>query len=466
MGSTSPRDVVVIDAVRTPMGKAGGTLSNIVTSQMPVKLTEALFERNPVLYDHAAEFEDVIIGCCSPIGGAALDLGRVVSLGAQKEVEGKKVPIFPVTVPGVHLNRHCASGQTAMQVASAFIWSNMGDLFIAGGVEQQSKYPIGIDANDYNKVEVPSYRESKENPGLYEKKKKTSTLFKRVMALPYKGVMENYPTFASQLISADRIAQTWGLTRKQLDEIGWLSQKKATDAMRTGKFKDEIIPLYIDKVTYRKTGEVKKDFIYDYDEVIRTNVADWDVNTAIDKMGELKTVPGCKFMTAGNSCPTNDGSSLFLLASREKAEELGLKPRAKILSYGVVGSDVYHMLTGPAYAMDKAMKRANMTLKDMEIMEVNEAFSSVTIACGMILSDELGYSKSQSDFSAAGDFAIGGRVNRNGGAIALGHPTGASGARLPCTMLYEMEKEKYTHGIAALCVGFGMGTAVILEREE
>ncbi|MHA1297964.1 MAG: thiolase family protein [Candidatus Helarchaeota archaeon] len=466
MGDTKPRDVVVIDAVRTPMGKAGGSLSEIITSEMPVKLVEALFKRNPVLYEHAAEFEDVIIGCCSPIGGAALDLGRVVTLGAQREVDGKKVPLFPVTVPGMHLNRHCASGQTAMLIASMGIWSGMGDLYIAGGVEQQSKYPIGIDANDYIPKEVPKYKESKEHPGLYEKKKKTQTLYKRQMTLPYKGVMENYPTFASQLISADRIAQTWKLTRRQLDEIGYNSQVKATKAMRAGKFKDEIVPIYINKVTYRKTGETKKDFWYDYDEVIRTNIADLPHEEALAKMGSLKTVPGCKYMTAGNSCPTNDGSSLFLLTSREKAEELGLKPRAKIITYGTVGSDVHHMLTGPAYAMDKAMKKANMTLKDFEIMEVNEAFSSVTIACGKILHDELGYPADQCDFSQDGDFAEGGRVNRCGGAIALGHPTGASGARLPCTMLYEMEREKFTYGIAALCVGFGMGTAVILEREE
>jgi len=454
-----PTDVVIIDAVRTPMGKRGGSLSEVVTSLLPVKLTEALFERNPVLYDHAVEFEDVIIGCCSPLGGAALDIGRITALGAQREIDGELKPIFPVTVPGLHLNRHCASGQTALMVASMGIWSGMGELYIAGGVEQQSKYPIGIDANDYKKVEVPKYRESKEHPGLYEKKKKTKEYFERIMVLPYKGVLQNYPTFASQLISADRIAQTWKLNREQLDKIGWISQVKATKAMREGKFKDEIIPIET------KTKE-KGEFVYDFDEVIRTKVADWDWDTAKEKMGKLKTVPGCKFMTAGNSCPTNDGSSLFLLASRQKAEELGLKPRARIISFGVVGSDLYHMLTGPAFAMDKAMKKVNMTLKDFEILEVNEAFSSVTVAAGKILHDDLGYPSSETDYTADGELAPGGKVNRCGGAIALGHPTGCSGARLPCTMLYEMEREKYTYGIAALCVGFGMGTAVIIEREE
>lgn len=458
MGSDKPRDVVICDAVRTPMGKRGGSLSEIVTAMMPVKLTEAIFARNPVLYDHSAEFEDVIIGCCSPLGGAALDIGRVVALGSQRIVDDKKEKLFPVTVPGLHLNRHCASGQTALMIASMGIWSNMGDLYIAGGVEQQSKYPIGIDANDYDKVEVPVYKESKDHPGLYEKKSKTKEYFKRTMALPYKGFMENYPTFASQLISADRIAKTWKLNRQDLDELGWGSQVKATKAMRGGKFKDEIVPIET------KTKE-QGTFIYDFDEVIRTTTGDWSREEAIEKLGKLKLVPGCDFMTAGNSCPTNDGSAVMLLAAREKAEELGLPIRAKVHSFGVVGSDIYHMLTGPAFAMDKAMKRANMTLKDMEIMEVNEAFASVTIACGKILADELGYDKAQCDFTPSAELAEGARINRCGGAIALGHPTGASGCRLPTTMLHEMEREKMTYGMAALCVGFGMGTAMIIERE-
>ena len=460
MGSNKPNDVVVIDAVRSPMGKRGGSLGEIVTAEIPIQLVEGLFERNPILYDHAAEFEDVIIGCCSPIGGAALDIGRVVSLGAQKIVDGKKQSLFPYTVPGMHLNRHCASGQTAMLIASMGIWSGMGELYVAGGVEQQSKYPIGIDAEiTCPPIKIPKYKEDKDNPGLYRKTRKEKEYFERRLAFPAQGVMENYPDFASQLISADRIAQTWNVTRKELDEIGYYSQIKATNAMRAGKFKDEIVPIKT------KTKE-KGSFVYDFDEVIRTSVADAPKEQALEKMNSLKTVPGCKFMTAGNSCPTNDGSALFLLASRQKAEELGLKIRAKIITYGTVGSDIYHMLTGPAYAMDKALKKANMQLKDMDTMEVNEAFSSVTIACGKILHDELGHPAADCDFSNAGDFRIGGKVNPNGGAIALGHPTGASGARLPCTMLYEMEREKYSYGMASLCVGFGMGTAVIIEREE
>ncbi len=452
-------DVCIIDAVRSPMGKRGGSLSEMVAADLPIQLAEGIFERNPVLYEHAGEFEDVVIGCCSPLGGAALDIGRIVSLGAQKIVDGKKEALFPVTVPGMHLNRHCASGQTAMQVASMGIWSGMGELYIAGGVEQQSKYPIGIDAEVATPpVKIPKYKEDKDNPGLYRKTRKETEYFEKKMALPAEGVMQNYPTFSSQLISADRIAQTWKIERKELDQIGWWSQYKATKAMRAGLFKDETINI-------KTKTKAKGRFVYDFDEVIRTNMADMGEEAGVAKMGELKTVPGCKFMTAGNSCPTNDGSALMLLASRRKAEELGLKIRARILTYGVVASDIYHMLIGPAYAMDKALKRANLGLKDMDHMEVNEAFSSVTIACGKILADELGHDKSQCDFSLAGEFAEGGRVNPLGGAIALGHPTGASGCRLPTTMLYEMERKKQSYGIAALCVGFGMGTAVIIERE-
>jgi len=459
MTNQRENDVCIIDAVRSPMGKRGGSMSEMVAANIPIQLVEGLFKRNPTMYEHAAEIEDVVIGCCSPLGGAALDIGRIVALGAQKEEDGKKVPLLPVTVPGMHLNRHCASGQTGLQVASMGIWSGMGEIYIAGGVEQQSKYPIGIDAEvGTPPVKIPKYKESKDTPGLYRKTRKEKEYFERKLALPPNGVLENYSSFSSQLISADRIAQTWKIERSELDQIGWWSQFKATKAMREGKFKDEIIPINT------KTKEKGK-FVYDFDEVIRTKIADMGEQAGVEKMGTLKTVPGCKAMTAGNSCPTNDGSSLMLLASRRKANELGLKIRARILTYGVVGSDIYHMLTGPAYAMDKALKRADLQLKDMAHMEVNEAFSSVTIACGKILADELGHDKSQCDFSVAGEFGEGGRVNPLGGAIALGHPTGASGCRLPTTMLYEMERKKQSYGLASLCVGFGMGTCVVIERE-
>ncbi len=438
-------DVVLIDGVRTPMGKRRGTLSQIHTAEMPYQIIKnGLYKRVKGLEDHAMELEDVIVGCNSQIGGGALDVGRIVALSLKL-----------TTVPGLAINRQCASGQTSMWIASTGLWTGYGNMYLAGGVEQQSKYAIGSDSAEYQKKAVPKYKEDKEHPGLYKKSKKTMELYKMNPGLPFEEVLKNYPNFASQIIAADRIAQKWGLSREELDQYGYLSQVKASKAEKSGKFKNEIIPVHIKKWKNPKTGEVKKDFDYDHDEIIRHG-------TTLEKMAALKPVPGCTVLTAGNSCPINDGASMTLLASRGYAEKMGWKPRAKILGYGIVGSDPELMLTGPAYSMAKALKKVNMTMKDMEIIEVNEAFASVVVAAGKILTDEFGM---KVDFGPEGEAAEGGRLNKMGGAIALGHPTACSGSRLVITMLNEMEREKMSYGIASLCVGLGMGIACVVERE-
>ena len=433
----SDNDVVFVDGVRTPMGKRRGSLSQIHTALMPYQLVKGMYERLPGFEEHTSELEDVIVGCNSQIGGGALDIGRIVALA-----------LGYTTVPGLAINRQCASGQTSMWIASTGLWSGYGEMYLAGGVEQQSKYAIGSDSNEYAKKEIPKYRESKEHPGLYEKTKKTMELYKVTMGAPPGPVLSNYPKFATQIIAADRIGLKWNLTREELDQFGYLSQMKAAKTMNEGKFKNEIIPVHIDKWKNPKTGEVKKDWFYDYDEIIRPN-------TTYEKMSKLPLVPGCKLLTPGNSCPINDGASMTLLATRAKAEAMGWKPQAKILGYGIVGSDPELMLTGPAYAIAKALKHVNMTLKDMEIIEVNEAFSSVVVAAGKILTDEFGM---KVDFGPEGEAAEGGRLNRCGGAIALGHPTACSGSRLVITMLNEMIRENYIYGIASLCVGLGMAS--------
>ncbi|NVM04193.1 MAG: thiolase family protein, partial [Candidatus Helarchaeota archaeon] len=343
--SKSDSDVVFVDGVRTPMGKRRGSLAQLHTAEMPYQIiANGLFKRNPALEEHKNEIEDVIVGCNSQIGGGALDIGRVVALS-----------LGLTTVPGLAINRQCASGQTSMWIASTGLWAGYGNMYLAGGVEQQSKYAIGSDAAEYSPVEVPKYKESKEHAGLYEKKSKTSTLYKMKAGLPHEMVLKNYPKFATQIIAADRIAQKWNLTREVLDKFGYISQMKAAKAMKEGKFKNEIIPIHIKKWKNPKTDEVKKDWYYDYDEIIRPN-------TTIEKMASLRVVPGCTVLTAGNSCPINDGASMTLLTTRGKADELGLKPRAKILSYGIVGSDPELMLTGPAPAMAKALKKVDMTI--------------------------------------------------------------------------------------------------------
>jgi acetyl-CoA acyltransferase len=437
-------DVVFVDGVRTPMGKRYGSLSQIHTAAMPTQLVQALYKRLSGLEEHRNELEDVIIGCNSQVGGGALDVGRVVALA-----------LGLTTVPGLAINRQCASGQTSMWIATNALAQGYGNMFLAGGVEQQSKYAIGIDAAEWEKKEVQTYKESKDHPGLFEPAKKID-LYKQQPGLPYEKVLKNYPNFASQMIAADRIAAKWELTRDILDRYSLLSQQKAAAAMKEGKFKNEIVPIAIDKWKDPKTGNIKKDWYYDFDEIIRPD-------TNLEKLKSLPLVPGCKFLTPGNSCPINDGASMTLLATREYAEKMGWKPRAKILGYGIVGSDPELMLTGPAPSMAKALKRVGMTLKDMDIIEVNEAFSSVVVAAGKILTQEHGM---KADFGPEGEQAIGGRLNRMGGAIALGHPTACSGSRLIITMINEMERQKYTHGIASLCVGLGMGIACVIERED
>ncbi|NVM28113.1 MAG: thiolase family protein [Candidatus Helarchaeota archaeon] len=439
-------DVVIVDGVRTPMGKRRGTLSQVHTADMPYQIVKnGLFKRVAGLEEHGSELEDVIVGCNSQIGGGALDIGRVVALA-----------LGLTTVPGLAINRQCASGQTSMWIASTGLWAGYGNMYLAGGVEQQSKYAIMSDAAEYTKKEIPKYKKDKEHPDLYRKAKGTLELYKMIPGMPHPQVLKNYPGFATQIIAADRIAKKWEIPRETLDLFGYISQMKASKAEKTGKFKNEIVPVHINKWKDPKTGEVKKNFDYDHDEVIRHG-------TTLEKMASLRTVPGCEFVTAGNSCPINDGASMTLLATRSYAESMGWKPRAKILGYGVVGSDPEYMLTGPAPSIAKALKHVNMTLKDMEIIEVNEAFASVVIAAGKILTDDYGM---KVDFGTEGEAAEGGRLNRMGGAIALGHPTACSGSRLVITMLNEMEREKYTYGIASLCVGLGMGIACVIEREE
>jgi acetyl-CoA acyltransferase len=436
-------DVVFVDGVRTPMGKRYGSLSQIHTAAMPYQLVQGLYKRLPALEAHKNEVEDFIIGCNSQVGGGSLDIGRIVALACGL-----------TTVPGLAINRQCASGQTSMWIATNALAQGYGNMFLAGGVEQQSKYAIGSDSAEYEKKEIPTYKESKDHPGLFEPAKKIE-LYKMTPGLPFEKVLKNYPNFTSPLIAADRIAAKWELTRDILDRYSLLSQQKAAAAMKEGKFKNEIIPIAIDKWKDPKTGAIKKDWNYDFDEIIRPD-------TSLEKLQALPLVPGCKFLTPGNSCPINDGSSMTLLARREFADKMGWKSRAKILGYGIVGSDPELMLTGPAPAMAKALKRVGMTLKDMDIIEINEAFSSVVVAAGKILTQEYGM---KADFGPEGEQAVGGRLNRMGGAIALGHPTACSGSRLIITMLNEMERQKYSHGIASLCVGLGMGIACVIERE-
>ena len=310
------------------------------------------------------------------------------------------ITALDVTVPGVQLNRMCGSGQQAVHFGIQAILSGACDLIIAGGVECMGKVPIGSDG-------LPL-------PG------------KNNMTLP-ESFLKNFKANPMG-ISGELMAEKWKLSRKQLDEFSYNSHIKAGKARDTGIFAKEIVPVKTPK------GLVEKD------EGIRSD-------TSVEKMGTLQPAfkPG-GVITAANSSQVSDGSAALLIASETALKKYNLKPRAKFVDFSVVGTEVELQLTGPIYAIPKVLKRAGLEIKDIDLFEINEAFASVVLASQIELKLDPN------------------KVNVNGGAIALGHPLGASGARLLTTLLYELERRNLKRGISSLCIGFGQGIAAIIER--
>ena len=310
------------------------------------------------------------------------------------------ITALDVTVPGVQLNRMCGSGQQAVHFGIQAILSGTHDLIIAGGVECMGKVPIGSDG-------LPL-------PG------------KNNMTLP-ESFLKNFKANPMG-ISGELMAEKWKLTRKILDEFSYNSHIKAGKARDTGIFAKEIVPVKTPK------GLVEKD------EGIRSD-------TSVEKMGTLQPAfkPG-GVITAANSSQVSDGSAALLIASETALKKYNLKPRARFVDFSVVGTEVELQLTGPIYAIPKVLKRAGFEIKDIDLFEINEAFASVVLASQIELKLDPN------------------KVNVNGGAIALGHPLGASGARLLTTLLYELERRNLKRGISSLCIGFGQGIAAIIER--
>lgn len=378
----------IVDAIRTPIGRgkegcAFSEMHPVDLGGIPVK---ELLKRNHL---KPTDIEDLIYGCASPIAEQGLNIARLIAITA-----------LDVTVPGVQLNRMCGSGQQAVHFGIQGILSGAHDLIIAGGVECMGKVPIGADG-------LPL-------PG------------KNNMTLP-ESFLKNYRANPMG-ISGELMAEKWGFSRKDLDEFSYHSHIKAAKARDTGIFAKEIVPVQTSK------GLVEKD------EGIRAD-------TSVEKMGTLQ--PAFKaggVITAANSSQVSDGSAALLLASESALKKYNLKPRAKIIDFSIVGTEVELQLTGPVYAIPKVLKRAGLEIKDIDLFEINEAFASVVLATQKEL--KLDPSK----------------VNVNGGAIALGHPLGASGARLLTTLLYELERRNLKRGISSLCIGFGQGIAAIIER--
>jgi acetyl-CoA acyltransferase len=380
------REAVIVEAVRTPVGRRNGVLSGIRAEDLAAKPLEEVVKRVGISPELV---EDVIFGCVSQVGEQAFDIARQAALIAG----------YPIEVPGTTIDRQCGSSQQAVHFASQAIISGDMDIVVAGGIENMSRVPMG---SNMQGVKISEALTSK-----YE--------------------------IINQGLSADRIAAKWGFSREQMDAFSLESHAKAVAARNEGRFEKEIMPL---EVTLPDgTQLVVKD-----DEGPREN-------TNLEKLGSLK--PAFKEdggITAGNSSQISDGAVALLLMSREKAEELGLKPRFRVIARSVVGSDPTLMLTGPIPATKKVLKKAGLSIEDIDIFEVNEAFASVPLAW----LEETGADPK--------------KLNPNGGAIALGHPLGASGGRLMTTLMSELERTGGRYGLQTMCEGHGMANATIIER--
>lgn len=385
------REAVIVDGVRTPIGRAHpqrGWLRTLRPDDMMVALIHALIERNRL---DPELIEEVVIGCANQSGvQGGPGLARIVTLLAG----------LPYNVAAQTTERQCASAMTAIHYATMAIREGMGDIMIAGGVESMSMVPMGANAIV--------------NPKL---------------ALSFS--IADLPMGAT----AEKVANKHKISRKEQDSYGLESHRKTAAACAKGLFKDEIIPL---EVTYEdgSTALISKD------QSPRENVS-------IEVMAELKPAfrPGGT-VTAGNSSPINDGASAALIMTKEKAKQLGLTPLATIRWMAVAGVDPTEMGLGPIPATKKCLERSGLTIDDMDLIEINEAFASQTIHCIRELHMDMK------------------KVNVNGGAIALGHPLGSTGCRIVVSLAHEMKRRNARYGLATLCVGFGQGAATIIEREE
>jgi acetyl-CoA acyltransferase len=384
------RDAVIVDGVRTPFGRRGGRLKDIHPVVLGSLVIKELVDRTKI--DPAA-VEDVIWGCVGQVGEQSINVGRNTWLTAG----------FPDTTPGTTVDRQCGSGQQAIHFAASMIQAGNADVVIAGGVESMSRIPIGAQLAEGLGTPFP--------PEL----------------------MERYD-LVPQGISAELVARKYGVTRREMDEYSVRSHERAAEATAGGYLRSQILPVQIPGVDGGEDG------IMDRDEGIRTD-------TSYEKVAALRPAFDPEHsITAANSSQITDGAAAVMLMSAERAWELGLKPRARILAQKVVGCDPVLMLEGPIPGTAAVLKQAAMGLEDIDLFEINEAFASVVLA----------WQK-----ATGADIEL---TNVNGGAIAIGHPLGASGARLMCHLLYELERRDKRYGLQAMCCGGGLGTATIIDR--
>lgn len=396
------KSVFVIDSLRTPIGKYGGILSSIRPDDLLAQVIKVLVNKNSSVDINA--IEDVIAGAANQAGEDNRNVARMAGLLAG----------LPVTVAGNTVNRLCASGLQAIMDAARQIMCGDAELMIACGVESMTRAPYVM-----AKSSVPFQR----NTEVYD-----TTLGWR---FTNKKLAEAYYPY-NMGETAENVAEQWEISRKEQDEFALASQQKYFEALTKGKWKDEIIPITI---TDKKGGQT----IADTDEAPR--------KTSIEQLSNLKPVFAKEggTVTAGNSSGINDGAAAMLLASEEAVKKYGLKPIAKIVSMAVAGVDPSVMGIGPVPATQKALQRAGLKVDQIDLVELNEAFASQSLACIHDLGLDIN------------------KVNVNGGAIAIGHPLGCSGVRISTTLLHEMKRRKAKNGLATMCVGVGQGASVIYE---
>ncbi len=394
----------VVDALRTPIGRYGGALSSMRPDDLAALVIKTIVERNPQV--DVKLIEDILLGCTNQAGEDNRNVARMALLLAG----------LPVEVGGVTLNRLCASGMQAIMDASRAVMLNDGEVFIAGGVESMSRAPFV-----FGKSETAFGRKNE----LYD-----STIGWR---FPNKKLTDMYFPY-SMGETAENLTKKWNISREQQDEFAYNSQQKYKVAFEAGKFKDEVVPVTIPQ---RKGKPV----IVDTDEHPRPD-------TPKEKLASLK--PAFKkdgTVTAGNSSGINDGASALLVVSEEIVNKLKLKPLAKIVSMAIAGVDPAYMGIGPIPATRKALNRAGITISEIDLVELNEAFAVQSLVCIKELNLDID------------------KVNVNGGAIALGHPLGCTGARIATTLLHEMKRrETVKYVLATMCVGVGQGAAMIFEK--
>lgn len=383
------REVVIIEAVRTPVGRRNGWLRETHPVRLGAYvLCEALARANL----DPSKVEHVIMGCVGQVSEQTFNLARNVVLDAG----------LPIEVPATTVDFQCGSSQQSVHLAAAMIASGQIDVAVAGGVESMTRVPMGL-----------SIGTNGGNPFTDR-------------------IMEQY-NIIPQGIAADKIAYQWGISREEVDQIGYDSHRKAAEAMEKGWLSREILPI-------EGVDDEGKPVMVTRDQGVRPNAS-------LEKMATLQPAFNPEGVTtAGNSSQISDGAAALLLTTPEKAAELGLKPRARLVSTVTVGSDPHLMLTGPIPATRKALAKAGLSLEQIDLFEVNEAFAAVIA----MWKREIG-----ADMD---------KVNVHGGAIALGHPLGASGARLMTTLLHALETHNLRYGLQTMCCGGGLGTGTIIER--